>query len=123
MGSPSTTEKSLSEKAKAKTVDATVSTTQIGIWEFSTIKDVKWNPRVPWAELTSAVALFRRLAVEMYNIAPGLLSLYVLSKFWQGIESALLMHLSSRLLQIVRRLLTMNSFIFTMEGDIRSRLG
>ena len=107
MGSPSITQKppsTPSEKAhdEKSTVDPSIVTTQVGIWEFSTLKDVKWNLRVPWDEVTSAFTLFRRLGVEMSSIAPGLLALYILSQFWNGIESALLLHLSSRLLQIVR---------------------
>jgi hypothetical protein len=120
MSYPSATEKPSSHEKSA--VDELVST-QIGVWEFSTLKEIGWNPLVPWVELKSAFALFRRLAFEIYAIAPGLLSLYVISKIWNGIESALLMHLSSRLLQIVSRLTCdQQLYIYDAHG-IRSRLG
>jgi hypothetical protein len=99
MDLPDATEKPLLEKS---TVDKTLST-QIGVWQFSTLKNIGWNPKLPLAEVLSAFALFRRLALEIYAIAPGLLSLYILSSIWSGIENALLLHLSSRLLQIVSR--------------------
>jgi hypothetical protein len=99
MDSPNIQEKPNSEK---NTLDETVSS-QIGVWEFTSLKDVGWSLKLPLADLKSGFVLFRRLALEIYFLAPGLLSLYILSKIWDGIEDALLLHLSSRLLQIVRR--------------------
>jgi hypothetical protein len=87
-----------SESSSDKTI---VHEKVIGVWQFSTLKEIAWNPLVTWTELTSAFYLFRRLALEIYALAPGLLSLYIFSKIWYGIESAILLHLSSHLLQIV----------------------
>lgn len=105
MGLPTTVAATNNDEplAEKPSTDETVSE-QVGIWEFSTLKQRRWDPRVQLAEIVSGYAFFRRLAVEIYELAPGLLSLYILAKIWNGIESALLLHMSSRLLQIVSSL-------------------
>lgn len=108
MGHPSPDDAELEAKLKPTSAkdlidDAKIVSTQLGIWQFSTLKDSEWNPKIPILEITSTLTLFRRLTLEIYSLSPGLLILYVLSKIWSGIEFALLLHLSSRLLQIVSR--------------------
>ena len=90
-------DKSLSEKPTTEAL----STLQMGIWQFSTPKETGWSFGIRWDEVRSTWTLLRRLALEIYALCPGLLVLFVLSKIWGGVEDALLMHLSSRLLRIV----------------------
>ncbi|PBK72127.1 P-loop containing nucleoside triphosphate hydrolase protein [Armillaria solidipes] len=48
-----------------------------------------------------ALPLFRRLAIDVYTLEPTLSILFILEKIWSGIESAVLLYLSSRLLRII----------------------
>lgn len=98
MSPPKTEDKK--EDADASVADSAVSS-QYGIWEFWSVKQTRFNPQRRWLELKSGLELFRRLAREIYSISPGLLVIFISSKLWRGIETAVLMHLSSRLLQIV----------------------
>ncbi|RDB22985.1 putative multidrug export ATP-binding/permease protein YgaD [Hypsizygus marmoreus] len=95
--------KSIDEKpvtSKPITNDSVFST-QIGIWQFWTVKSSRLNPRRQWDEIASGLRLLRRLATEIFLISPWMLILFILSKIWSGVESAVLMHLSSRLLRII----------------------
>ena len=77
-------------------------TKKYGIWDFWTVQQARFDPRRRWEEGVSGFRLFRRLANEIFGLAPWMLVLFILSKIWTGIETAVLMHLSFRLLQIVR---------------------
>lgn len=97
-----TSEKPLLEaETPEEATDATVISNQRGIWEFWTVKQSRFDPHRRWTELKSGFQLFRRLATEIFALSPGLLILFILSKLWGGVETAVLMHLSSRLLRIV----------------------
>ncbi|KNZ75400.1 Lipid A export ATP-binding/permease protein MsbA [Termitomyces sp. J132] len=82
-------------------LDHSITTQQVGIWQFSTIKQHQFDPLRRWNEIVSGLQLFRRLATEISTISPTMLILFAMSKLWEGVESAILMHLSSSLLQIV----------------------
>ncbi|RDB22903.1 Lipid A export ATP-binding/permease protein MsbA [Hypsizygus marmoreus] len=91
------------EKPVASTpiVDDSVLSTQVGIWQFWTVRHARFDPRRQWDELVSGLQLFQRLATEIFSICPGMLIMFILSKIWRGVETAVLMHLSSRLLRII----------------------
>ncbi|RDB22977.1 Lipid A export ATP-binding/permease protein MsbA [Hypsizygus marmoreus] len=76
-------------------------TTQIGIWQFWTARGSPFDLRRKIMELVSGLQLFRRLVAEIFSISPGMLILFILSKIWSGVETAVLMQLSTRLLQII----------------------
>ncbi|KAG6911417.1 hypothetical protein DXG01_016514 [Tephrocybe rancida] len=76
-------------------------TKQAGVWQFATIEQPSFDPQRRWNEVVSGLQLFRRLGTEISSVSRTLLILFVLSKLWEGIESAILMHLSSSLLQIL----------------------
>ncbi|KAG6826168.1 hypothetical protein H0H92_000907 [Tricholoma furcatifolium] len=98
-------------------------TEQIGVWRFSTTKQHKYDLRRTWNEAIAGLALFRRLALEVSAISHMMLFFFVLSKLWEGIESALLMHLSSHLLRILEvGLLRGNHDTFAISMAIISRL-
>lgn len=61
-----------------------------------------WNPREQLNQIIAALPLFRRLAADIYALEPFLSILYLVSQLWEGLESALLLYLSSRLLKVVR---------------------
>ena len=96
------------EKEKLKSLSDSLAepsgldTKKYGIWDFWTVQQARFDPRRRWEEGVSGLRLFRRLGNEIFGLAPGMLILFILSKIWTGIETAVLMHLSSQLLQIVR---------------------
>lgn len=81
--------------------DPRLVTLELGVWKVAMLKDPAVNLRKHINDLTTALPLFKRLAMEIYRIEPFLFLLYICSRFWAGIERALLLWLSSRLLQIV----------------------
>ncbi|KAG5735006.1 Lipid A export ATP-binding/permease protein MsbA, partial [Termitomyces sp. T112] len=99
MGGPPITERLSKEMNEG--LDHSITTQQVGIWQFSTIKQHQFDPLRRWNEIVSGLQLFRRLATEISTISPTMLILFAMSKLWEGVESAILMHLSSSLLQIV----------------------
>jgi len=74
---------------------------QLGVWHLRMEKEQLWNARKHWDSLWQAVPLFYRLSLDIYTISPRLFSLYLLTQVWQGIEDALQMHFSTRLLRAV----------------------
>lgn len=80
-------------------------TIDLGVWRVLLHKDVvsktygismeKWNMAV------LAYPLLLRFLREVYDLNPLLVALVVLLKLWEGVESVLMLYVSSRLLQIV----------------------
>jgi len=110
----STNEKPLLDDTR---IDEVVSAEQIGVWEFLTVKQPRWNLLGQWSELKSIIFPYRRLAFEIYTLSPGLLFLYILSKIWIGIEQALSLYLSSRVLQVVSHSILFSVAPFTKYPD------
>ncbi|KAG5641691.1 hypothetical protein DXG03_004423 [Asterophora parasitica] len=73
----------------------------MGVWQFWTFKQSRFDPQANLDEFVSGLKLFRRLVLDISSFAPKMLILFILSKLWEGVESALLMHLSSQLLRIM----------------------
>lgn len=93
-------------KTKTNTVfdldsEPSLTTVQLGVWRLSMLEEPPFNFRKQWNDLFSAVPLLKRLSMEIYRIEPLLFFLFVVSKIWAGVESAVLLFLSSRLLKIV----------------------
>ncbi|KAF9458571.1 hypothetical protein BDZ94DRAFT_83031 [Collybia nuda] len=82
-------------------IDDLISTTQLGVWEVLTLKGTPLRLRQLRDEFVTGSVQFYELWCEMYRLSPGMLILFTLSKTWSGIEAAVLMHLSSRLLHII----------------------
>ncbi|KAF9458587.1 P-loop containing nucleoside triphosphate hydrolase protein [Collybia nuda] len=82
-------------------LDDLVACRQFGVWEVITLKDVPFDPKQWWFEFSAGLYHFRRLVGEMYHLSPRMLILFLFSKMWGGVEAAVLMHLSSRLLRII----------------------
>lgn len=77
-------------------------TLQLGVWQVSMMAEKPWDVKKHAKEVLAALPLCRRLANEMYQLHPVLFTLFILAKLWTGIESALLLYLSSQILTIVR---------------------
>ncbi|KAG6864279.1 hypothetical protein C0993_009050, partial [Termitomyces sp. T159_Od127] len=89
------------ETDKTLDPDPVIIRKQVGIWEFSTIKQPRFDLFRRWEEIVSGIQLFLRLVTEVSTISRTLLLFFALSQLWEGVETAILMHLSSSLLQIV----------------------
>ncbi|KDR69213.1 hypothetical protein GALMADRAFT_256051 [Galerina marginata CBS 339.88] len=74
---------------------------QLGVWYLKFTSGDSLDPRKHWDDLKSALPLFRRLTTEIFSVAPGLFTIYILCLVWQGVEDSLLMHLSNQLLRTV----------------------
>lgn len=107
-----TDEKLPSEPVEPKTADPTkdnvddlITSVQLGIWQVLTLKSSPFNLKQWRDDIFTGSSQFYRLLGDMYRLSPGMMVLFMLSKTWGGVEAAVLMHLSSRLLQIVRNYL------------------
>ncbi|PBK79365.1 hypothetical protein ARMGADRAFT_1093205 [Armillaria gallica] len=52
-------------------------------------------------DLKDTLQYFQRLAIDVYTLEPILVTLFVLNQLWSGIQGALLLQLSSQILQMV----------------------
>ncbi|KAK0205840.1 hypothetical protein DFS33DRAFT_535802 [Desarmillaria ectypa] len=80
-----------------------VETIQLGVWKLLLAKSsvnplniFKW-----WNSVASSFPFLKRLAIDIYTLDPWLSVLYVLSTIWSGVESAVSLYLSSRLLKTI----------------------
>ncbi|KAK0490254.1 P-loop containing nucleoside triphosphate hydrolase protein [Armillaria novae-zelandiae] len=88
---------------KNQTSSVQVETIQLGIWKVLVAKS-PMNPldiSKRWNRVTSSFHFLKRLAIDVYTLDPCLSVLYVLTKIWWGLESALSLYLSSRLLKTI----------------------
>jgi len=86
---------------KSDSNDTSISAIQLGVWRVLLQEESSWDIRKHWRDLSSTLPLSRRLATEIFYLDPWLFIFFVVSKVWTGIESALLLYLSSRLLTII----------------------
>ncbi|PBK72150.1 hypothetical protein ARMSODRAFT_745078 [Armillaria solidipes] len=80
-----------------------VETIQLGVWKVLMAKS-PMNPldiSKRWNRVASSVPFLKRLAIDVYTLDPCLSVLYVLSRIWWGVESAVSLYLSSRLLKTI----------------------
>ncbi|KAG6867211.1 hypothetical protein C0993_005627 [Termitomyces sp. T159_Od127] len=89
------------ETDKTSDPDPVIIRKKVGIWEFWTIKQPRFDLCRRWEGIVSGIQLFLRLVTEVSTISRTLLIFFALSKLWKGVETAVLMHLSSSLLQTV----------------------
>jgi hypothetical protein len=88
---------------KPDSTEANLSTIQLGVWGVLLQQESPLDFRKEWSDLFSTLPLIRRVVTEIYILDPSLFIFFIISKVWAGIESALLLYLSSRLLTIVSR--------------------
>ncbi|KAJ7727533.1 P-loop containing nucleoside triphosphate hydrolase protein [Mycena maculata] len=77
----------------------------LGVWRVLFPKEMgSTGFRIPmdkWNTVILAYPLVLRFLQEIYNLNPLLVILVVLLKLWEGVESVLMLYVSSRLLQII----------------------
>ncbi|KAJ7453361.1 P-loop containing nucleoside triphosphate hydrolase protein [Mycena galericulata] len=79
----------------------------LGVWRVLLPEEIKstrsrsWISLEKWNTVVLAYPLVLRFLQEMYHLNPTLVVLVVLLKLWEGVESVLMLYVSSRLLQII----------------------
>ncbi|KAJ7596694.1 P-loop containing nucleoside triphosphate hydrolase protein [Mycena floridula] len=74
---------------------------QLGVWKLTMLKEQSFQMKKHLKDLVSAIPLLKRLALQIYTLEPLLFVCFLASKFWSGVESAVMLYLSSRLLKII----------------------
>ncbi len=96
---------------------------QLGVWMVSILKSSPLNLRKQFLDLKDALRYFQRLATDVYTLEPMLMTLFVLNELWSGIQGALLLHLSSQILRMVRVSSSMFYIELTPSRKGRNRFG
>ncbi|KAK0463142.1 uncharacterized protein EV420DRAFT_1732696 [Desarmillaria tabescens] len=106
-----------------KTAVPETRTVELGVWKVVLLNNARWDYRSRWNNLLLAFPLFRRLAIDVYTLDPTLSILFILEKIWSGVESAILLYLSSRLLRITEvGLISGTLDSFAILGAVAMRL-
>ncbi|KAK0455665.1 P-loop containing nucleoside triphosphate hydrolase protein [Desarmillaria tabescens] len=106
-----------------KTAAPETRTVELGVWKVVLLNNARWDYRSRWNNLLLAFPLFRRLAIDVYTLEPTLSILFILEKIWSGVESAVLLYLSIRLLRIIEVGLVSGTLdSFAILGAVAMRL-
>lgn len=90
--------------------DSDLLTLQLGVYSVTLkTQKSKWNPKRRIQDTFSGLPVLKRFALEIYNLEPVLFAMFVLAKIWSGVESAILLYLSSQILTIVSCSLPMSA--------------
>ncbi|KAK0209704.1 P-loop containing nucleoside triphosphate hydrolase protein [Armillaria fumosa] len=76
-------------------------TFELGIWKVSVLKRAPLRFGKQLLDFKEAVGYFKRLAIDVYTLEPALASFFTLNELWSGIQTALLLYLSSQMLRII----------------------
>ncbi len=96
-------------------------TFQLGVWKVSVLKSSPLNLRKQFSDLKDALRCFKRLAIDVYTLEPILATLFVFSKLWSGVQSALLLYFSSHILRMVR--VSPSCFILNLHCRAKVEIG
>ena len=86
---------------KAKSAAPNIEEYQLGVWLLRLDRDRLLGKGKLWDSIRKALPLYYNLILEIYRIAPRLFTLFILTQIWQGVEDALQMQFSSRVLKAV----------------------
>lgn len=75
--------------------------TKLGVWTMKLATEPGFNAMNYWKSLRGDLPLLRRLALDILNISPWLLTVYIICQIWQGIEDSISLQLSNNLLKTV----------------------
>ncbi|KAF8886866.1 P-loop containing nucleoside triphosphate hydrolase protein [Gymnopilus junonius] len=79
----------------------TITQLRLGVWNLKIAEETVFGLRKQWKDIKTALPLFRRLANDIFNVAPTLFIIFVLCQIWQGIEDSILLHFSNELLRSI----------------------
>ena len=109
--------------AEAPNVPASTSSIQLGVWRILLQKESPLDFQKQWSNLFSTISLIHRFATEIFHLGPWLFISFIVSKVWTGIESALLLYLSSRILTIVSRASAESSLAMLTLPSVQVEVG
>ncbi|KAK0227105.1 hypothetical protein EDD85DRAFT_158727 [Armillaria nabsnona] len=74
-----------------------------GIWKICMVKDAPSRRDVlqSWKDVIKATPLLKRLFLEVFAMDPWLTLIFVSSRMWSALETAITLYLSGRLLKII----------------------
>ncbi|KAJ6600174.1 hypothetical protein B0H10DRAFT_697698 [Mycena sp. CBHHK59/15] len=86
--------------------DTSYTTLDLGVWRvLLATKDpdssIFLGFKSSWNTVAAALPLILRFLGEIYHLRPDLVLLFFLLKLWSGVESVLMLYVSSRLLRII----------------------
>ncbi|KAK0430913.1 hypothetical protein EV421DRAFT_1912390 [Armillaria borealis] len=76
-------------------------TFQLGVWNVSLLKRAPLNFGKQFLAFKEAFGYFKRLAIDVYTLKPMLATFFILNELWSGVQTALLLYLSSQILRII----------------------
>ncbi|SJL17837.1 uncharacterized protein ARMOST_21401 [Armillaria ostoyae] len=76
-------------------------TFQLGVWKVSLLKRAPLHFGKQLLYFKEAFGYFQRLAIDVYTLERILATFFILNELWSGVQSALLLYLSSQLLRII----------------------
>lgn len=76
-------------------------TVDLGVWRVTMAKEPRFDIKKRAKDFFSALPLIKTLATDIFKLEPTLFILFLISQAWSGIETAILLYLSSRFLRIV----------------------
>ncbi|KAK0464147.1 hypothetical protein IW261DRAFT_1524538 [Armillaria novae-zelandiae] len=76
-------------------------TVELGVWKVSLLKCAPLSFGKQLLDFKEAVGYFKRLAVDVYTLEPVLAMFFILNELWSGVQTALLLYLSSQMLRII----------------------
>ncbi|PBK60581.1 hypothetical protein ARMSODRAFT_725861 [Armillaria solidipes] len=76
-------------------------TFQLGVWKVSLLKRAPLNFGKQFLDLKEGFGYFKRLALDVYTLEPILATFFILNELWSGVQTALLLYLSSQMLRII----------------------
>lgn len=74
-----------------------------GIWKICMVKDAPSRRDISqnWKDVIKAAPLLKRLFLEVFTMDPWLTVIFVSSRMWSALETAITLYLSGRLLKII----------------------
>lgn len=97
---PPSSEKS--DRPKPETPVSPLESLQLGAWNvLLERRSLATSLTARWHQLIVAIPLFRRTFIDLYCMEPALMRRVIALKVWTGVEGAVTLHLSSKLLKLL----------------------
>jgi hypothetical protein len=83
-------------------IDTTYTVLQLGVWRVvKALETPFYRPSDYLKKASVMIPVLRRFLVDVYLISPHLFIFIAMTRFWSGLESTLLLYVSSDLLNVV----------------------
>jgi len=79
-----------------------ISTLQLGVWKVRVAgQSSGFGLQDQIQDIRSSLPILLRLATDIFTLAPGIVLAFLACQIWEGVEDAIEMHISNRLLRTV----------------------